>query len=319
MNRYATLLVGCASIGTALSCASILGIKDVPDAAPDDASSDVVDGGAMCDPLAPFDGTPTAVLGLPSTGIDGINLAPDELTAYVLQFAPNPNTPFILSFATRTSTTGSFGSATVIANDLGVASVTTTTNNLTLVWQRYDSEWDGGAVPASHLYWGTRSSATNPIDFDGGTRIVGQDGGSELVPFLRGDGTELYFVSDNAALQGSVYVSEKDAGFQNGTPVTSVPTTANDPVVTSDGLVIYFLAAGPNDDMQVAIRASTAVGFGVAQSISLPDAGLGATNKPVLITDDRCTFYYETVTESVANDGSLGLATKLYVLHKTPQ
>ena len=316
MNRRVLVLVALLGVSVSLACQDILQIGPVPAATDDGGTDDAADSSApKCDPAAPF-GTPTAVPGLASDGVALIRLSPDELTAFICRSEAFVNAPADLFIATRPLSSAAFGSELQIATDQRACAVTTTADNLTLVWNEQDPP-DGQALAPTHLYMTKRGSVASTFNLlDGGKRIAEPNGStSTTAPFLSADGAELYYTSIDGKNALSSFQASADSGYGNGSAIPGISGGAYELIVSPNGLIAYFV--GPNG-LEVATRDSRSSPFGSATSVSVVDAGKNVNVAPVLVSDDACKFYYEAFDSNMPSDGNFSFRTTLYVVTKKP-
>lgn len=249
----------------------------------DSATDAPINPGLPCDVTKPF-GPLVAVAAL-NTGAtqSGARLSTDQKTVY---FAQDGN----LKRATRDSVTADFGSPI----DIDVAPVpgsspTPSADGNTLYFER-----NSGGVK---VFWATAA--------DGGFQVQGAvptiaDPQNTGQPFVRGDGTMIYFASRSATTDAGIPFGGLDlyrapivsAGqTSQWQQVRSVGTTGDEgyPVVSSNGDRLYY-ARNETSSMDASVYQIHAAAFDVA------DGGYGAGAEDALVTglNDGIHFFRPT-------------------------
>lgn len=266
------------------------------DAPAEGASSATADGGPpACDPASPF-GAPVLVAGIMSTASEGgLRMTPDETTGFFWSTRPGGPGSVNLYVATRESRADSFATVTLLSS-VDVAGnqydPSVTADALTLAFGSDRSSSDG----TFDLFLATRATAGG--DFSSITRIAGLDTSSDdQQPYLLPDGSEIYF-SSNRSGDSDIYRARALSGGGFGSPsaVAELNTTGladEHPVVSGDGLTIFFSSTRPggtgNIDVWTSTRASPDDAFG-------PPADVGAASSsskdiPDWISPDGCRLY----------------------------
>jgi hypothetical protein len=282
----------------------------IVDAAPDASADAAGDAGLGCDPKKAF-GVPqlVAVSGNGAVDTENARLDTSEKEIFFQQYASNYS--YVLD-ATRTSTTAAFGAATAIPS----IDTTPTADNwdqmlgaddLTLV---FSSDRDG----PDHLFITTRPNpsgafgAPSPIAAINATSY----GGSK--PYIQGQNIALWYTSGPNG-NGDIYVAQPDGNgsYALGAPVVEINTTADEgfPVVSADGLVIYFFRddpdAGQNEDIWTATRASTTAPFDTPTRVD--ELATPQDDDPSWLSPDLCRLYLTNDTTG---------HTAVYVASRTP-
>ncbi len=301
---------------SALACADILGIKDVPDGATTDGTADVeaaTDGGFACDPSTPFE-TPGLIVSLPTQNVGAITLSPDQLTAFVCEILPGTFHAQLFT-VTRPTVATSFGAQNFLLDNACQASVAA---DGTFVWS-YGLPPDSG-VPVSQLYRGVLTGTGASLSVNAATLLSGLNVSltNETAPFILPDGTQLFFSSGSADTTIAIYQAGADAGFESATIVADLGVNPYNGVLTPDGLVIYFVLQGA---IAFATRASVTDPFTLATTNALPTvvfkSDAGAQLAPTFVSEDRCTIYFTSLTSTTANDGSTAFMSLTYMATKT--
>ena len=116
-------------------------------------------------------------------------------------------------------------------------------------------------------------------------------------PYVTRDGKELLFAGKNAANDDDLWMADilsMPATFGNARPLTSVNTSYDegDPVLSDDGLALYWAVTNSADVVSLATRPSTATDAFVVQAF--PGGGVNAaavSNTPMAISPDQCELY----------------------------
>lgn len=282
------------------------GSDAAPDVQPDVTPTDAADGGVPdvdagprnCDPTKPF-GTPTPVAGFATTtDVACPWLTPDELTMYIQVVPPDAGAHWYIESTSRAKTTDPFGPLvwTAANQPYNQYRPALSPDGLTMFFGFNN-------FVITRLWFATRSSTladfSNPTALSGVASSNGND--DEESPFNTADGQELWFVSNRTGGLGGldVYVAEKSGqGFANPTAVASINSTDDeyDPVLSADGLTIYFSSKRPGgvggSDIWWSHRVSTSDSFPaptVAAGVnSAADDGVG------WLSPDECRMYLHT-------------------------
>jgi Tol biopolymer transport system component len=269
-----------------------------PDGPPIDADT--------CNPAAPF-GAPDPLTELnDSTVSDGtLRLYPDELRGYFWSYRGNPNAE--LYYVTRATRSTPFTITPVqgLSTTSQELDPTFTSDGTTFVFRR--------SGPGNDLYVTTPIAPSTEDSFAAPTAIAAINTASdEAQAFIPLGRNELYFESTRTAL-GDIYMST----FSGTTfaPPALVPgaiassSDEGDPVVTPDGLTIYFRSnraasiAGYN--IFVATRAVDTDPFGAPQLV--PNINTAADDGPSWISPDGCRLY---ISCDVAGTNDIYVATR---------
>lgn len=249
-----------------------------------------------CDPNKDF-GTPVVVPGISTAEDEGsVRFSEDELT--LLFDARRGTTDFNVYVATRTSVNAQFGAPVAIA---GVSTLVDdeyapsfTTNGLTVFYER-QTKLDG----ISRILRAKRASAG--AAFPTGELLNINSNVYTANPFVRGDGTELWYVSVVTA-GGPVEIFRGAALPDGGFAATSqAPLNISlgqfDPTPAKDGLTIYFASdkavpglAGLN--IWMAKRATATAAFGAPTLV--PNVNTASNETPTWVSADGCRLYLST-------------------------
>lgn len=264
-----------------------IGFDDLSrDGAPVEAGAPI-DGSDGCDLTMPF-GAPVLITELsdPANDDGTLRLFADELTGYY--WATKSGITNIY-FAQRTSLASPFTSTPV-------ADLNTTTRQLDptvssdgslIVFRRN--------VSGDHLYVATR---TGPTSFGTAVPVDMVDTGSDQQPYLRPDSNELIFSSarQGAGTDDLYRTTHNGTTFVAPTRIDELAvkmTRAGDPVITADGLTIYFRSDRPGSaagfNIWVAHRDSTAATFDTPTELTQLDSS--GDEGPSDVSRDGCRIY----------------------------
>jgi hypothetical protein len=263
-----------------------------------------------CDPAQPF-GTPVAVQGdvVSSSEDASMRLSLDEKTAYF--FSARGGTKQLFT-ATRTGAAAPFTHVAILANvnTDNQYNPAITGDGLTLFFASYRA----AGIGDNDIYQATRSTPTG--DF-GDVRLAPNVNtlASEVQPYVTRDGTTMYFVRTAMATGDTVFraVGSVTRGFTNPAPVPELdgPTNDSDPVVSADGLTMFWSTDRPGGmgdlDVWQAHRASLDAVFtdlAPVASVNTP-----AFDSPSDVSADGCRLYLTSM-----RDGR----TAIYVASRPP-
>lgn len=264
---------------------------------------DTGDAAATCDLSAPF-GTPVVISELADPGLaaDGtLRLAPDELSGYFWSLRTGNQRIY---YAKRT-TRGQPFSFTIVSglntvnNDLDP----TLSSDGTLLVFRHN-------IPGDDLWAATPTSATTFINPAPIANL--NTGGVDAQPYLQEGGNELLFESKRSGV-GDLYRSIRTGTtFSAPTLIAELSTmTADegDPVLSADGLTLYFRSDRPASltgyNIWVATRASTASVFGPATLV--PNVSSAGDDGPSFLSTDGCRLY---LSSDRGGDNDIYVATR---------
>lgn len=252
----------------------------------DAALDDGVPDAAVCVPGAPF-GTPVPIAELNTSSADGtLRLSPDELSGY---------------FWSRRSGTARIFHASRSA--LGQPFTATQVTGLTTADHDLDPSLatDGSLLvfrhntPGDELWTARRVDA---VTFASPLVMSNLNLASvEQQPFVQGAAETLVFSSDRNGGNFDLWLSTR-SGTMFGTPVrmlelNSGSSAEGDPVLSSDGLSIYFRSdrpGGPGQfDIYVATRPTTSTTFGVP--VLVPNVNSATDDGPSWVSPDDCRLY----------------------------
>src|SRR5579884_1700349 len=172
---------------------------------------------------------------------------------------------------------------------------TVTGDGLTLVFGR--GRIGGDPV---HLHYAARATAAMPFSYVGPLPGANDPNATyDTTPFLREDGLFLYFASDRVRANSTdIYVAAwNGSGVDAPRPVDELNTSYSElaPVVTPDGLTIYFGSDRPDGgargqhDVWMATRSSTAAPF--SEPVNVTELNSSALELPTFVFRGGCTLY----------------------------
>jgi Tol biopolymer transport system component len=273
-------------------------IPDGPsaDAPAEGASLAIADAGPpACDPASPL-GAPVLVAGIMSTASEGgLRMTPDETTGFFWSTRPGGPGTVNLYVATRASRAASFATIALLSS-IDVAGnqydPSVTADALTLAFGSDRSSSDG----TFDLFLATRATAGG--DFSGVTPIAGLNTSSDdQQPYLLPDGSEIYF-SSNRSGDSDIYRARalSGGGFGAASAVAEINTAGladEHPVVSADGLTIFFSSTRPggmgNIDVWTSTRASPDDAFGTPVDVGAVSSS--SKDIPDWISPDGCRLY----------------------------
>lgn len=272
------------------------------DAGIDGAVVPAVDSGMACDPTAPF-GSPTRIAELSSaTEPDGtLRLMPDELSGYFWRGTPPAQDIFL---AERPDVASPFtvviiqGLNSDASNDLDP---TISSDGQVMVFRRNG--------PGDDLYL---STATSPSTFTAATALTGLNSASaDAQGFMPIGRDELYFQSRRTGA-GDIYMATRNGTTFVGPSLVAGVNTADeegDPVITPDGLTIYFRSDRPSAaggfNIYTATRATPTGTFGPATLV--PNVNTDDDDGPSWISLDGCRLY---ISSNAAGTNDVYVATR---------
>jgi len=252
---------------------------------------------SLCDPASTTFGMPYLVPGLNRIlgGEQGLQLSPDELTAYI-SASPGSFYGFDLYRARRTKRTEAFGPYEPIKElNSGTADMapTLTANGLTIFFDALDE------ADLFRMYVATRPSLTAPFSAPR-PLVTSVDDTQPFGGYVLPDGSAIYFHAP------SLYRQALDGAKAVG-PAVPVPsldpasTYATYPVVSPDERILYYslpsALPGGHNGVWMARRASTGASFGSQVELSaINDTG---HNFPAWLSPDGCRLYLIRVTDEL--------------------
>jgi hypothetical protein len=122
----------------------------------------------------------------------------------------------------------------------------------------------------------------------------------EFSPYVSGDESELYFVFHlgDTGLDDDIFVAPRaDGHFIAPTPIAALvaPSSERAPVVSSDGLRLYFASdrvGSMGYDIYLSSRARKVEPFGAPAPIA--ELNTPALEQPDWISPDECTLYFRS-------------------------
>lgn len=265
-------------------------LLDIPDVHHDD-----------CDPDAPF------VHLAPVGGLDaelgdqGAQLSRDELVIVFsrLTVAGTPENPIPrfgdLYLAHRDTPDAAFGAATALGElntELDEVGASLSEDMLTLYFDRSDPSQRYHIFAASRSTLGDVFGAPVPL-------ALGGDASSERQPFITPTG--IFFASTRGDGSADLFAaSGHGTSFEPPRRLTSLetlpgPTAYENPVVSADGLTIYFSAPPDNAtprDIWTGSRATLDQSFGPPHAVAALNTP--SAERPTWISDDSCRLYFVT-------------------------
>lgn len=244
-----------------------------------------------CDASKPFE-SQQLVVGAPDddTGYGVPRLSGDELRAYY-------STASGTLFRTERPSMGMpFSAGTQLLTFSSAWQPSLTTNELVLVFSRGDDH--------EQLFVATRSSTASP--FGTPTSLgsaVNNSQRSQIDPYLRGDGRELFFHRynpGNSNESGDIFSAAIDGtSVSNAQPVAAINSPADDryPVVTADGLTIFWgsnrtdLGGKGLTDIYTASRSTPTGTFGGVRNVT--ELSSTEDERPSWVSPDGCRLYFQ--------------------------
>jgi Tol biopolymer transport system component len=249
-----------------------------------------------CDPTKPF-GAAAPVEGLASSGEDAsLRLSPDEKTAYFFSARSGAK---LLYTATRQRVPGAFSNVSVLSNvNMGDQyNPAISADGLTLLFASYRSTGIGD----NDIYQATRPPMSN--DFNN-IRLAPNvnTAASEVQPYLTRDGTTLYFVRGTAGAQAVFRASgSATVGFANPGMVTELhgPTNDTDPVLSADGLTIFWGSDRPGGagDVDVWQAQRTTPSGEFSELAPVTPVNTAGFESPSDVSADGCRLYLTSIRD----------------------
>lgn len=266
---------------------------DSADAAPAVDAPEVDADLRACDPTRSF-GDLRQVAGLVTSDDEGNpSLSADELTIYFFSNRQRPGTAdfdaYVATRPTRDAAFGVPGPIAAINTTADERGGSISSNGLALFFHSSDPGYD--------LFVSTRANLAAPFGArtNLGTGVNTTD--LDQTPFVSADGQTLYFIRTPAAGGNpSIYrASAGPTGFAGATVIAELsPAVATRPVVSADGLTIYFSSDRPggagNLDIWVASRTSPSAPFG--QITNVAELNASDFEFPDWLSADGCRIYF---------------------------
>lgn len=245
----------------------------------------------VCDRKKAF-GAPVAVVGLPATEhLATPHLAADELTIY---FTISMNGVAKLGRATRPSLNAPFVPDNTLA---GLASSARDNDPSESADQRtlwFSSERNG---QRADLFFASRATPKDPFGVPQLVPIVNGDA-ADNHPYFRARAQELWFSSQRNGADRAIFVALRGpTGFQAPVLVKELGTNVRHPMVTEDGLDIFFDASDREGshggtDLFTAHRDSTALPFSDVKALTTLNSS--ADENAGWMSPDGCRFYFSS-------------------------
>ena len=303
-------------------CASLEGLSgsdagtdaDAVDASTDESTS--VEGGG--DAAVDADAGPCGAR-VPFTSIAPINelgdagdserprLSADELTIY---FAV-PSTPNRIFYATRPTTSSPFSTA----EPLAAVNVVYNANDPSVSSGGLTMFLTSGQASTRDIYISRRDSGT--AAFTAPALVTALSSSEEdRHPFLALDERDLWLASSRGA--GSnlrIYRAAFDGGdFAAPVQILELASPTDDaaPVLSADGLTIYFASQRTGSQARDVWRASRSVRDGVFSTIeNVSELNSASDDLPGWLSPDNCRLYFSTSRGSTSGEHRLWLATRV--------
>lgn len=268
-----------------------------------DGGTEADAGGPSCVPGAPFGAPePISELNDPVAHDGTLRLLPDERSGYF--WSRRDGGDGDLYFAERSALDAPFSIRLVQGVDTAMSELdpTISSDGTTLVFRRSN--------PGNDLFVATQAGA--PDTFSTPTAIATiNTADDETQCFMPLDRDELYFQSPRTG-GGDLYMSKRNGtSFSSPTPVGGIASGSDegDPVVTPDGLTIYFRSDRPASiggyNIYVATRTDVADAFSNVQLV--PNVNTEADEGPSWISPDDCRLY---ISSDVAGSNDIYVATR---------
>ncbi len=257
------------------------------------ADGDADTAGSGCDLAQPF-GPPVAIASLdPDRGLEGtLRLLPDELEGYYWSDRGNVGNETRLFRVTRATLGAPFTAVGLPALDSTSGGVsefdpTPSSEDQVIVFRRT------GTGIGDALFVATAAGASYT-----GVRELTElhTGAGEIQPFLQVGGDELYFSSRRTG-QGDIYRATRTgttfAGLTQVAAVSDATAEDGDPVISADGLALYFRSDRPADNagfnIWMASRAAPGDVFGAP--VQVPAVSSAGAEGPSWLSVDGCRLY----------------------------
>lgn len=270
---------------------------------PADAAVELDAAEPACISGAPF-GAPKLIAELNDpVEFDGtLRLLPDELSGYF--WSRRGGGDGDLYFAERTSLGAPFSIRLVQGVDTAMSELdpTITSDGSILVFRRSN--------PGNDLFVATQAGAPDSFSMVTAIAVI-NTANDETQCFMPLDRDELYFQSPRTG-GGDVYLSTR-MGTAFGAPVlvAGIATASDegDPVVTPDGLTMYFRSdrAAPLGGYNVYVATRAFVGDPFSNVQLVPNVNSAADEGPSWISPDDCRLY---LSSDVAGSNDIYVATR---------
>jgi len=254
-----------------------------------DAGSDgaiAVDAG-RCDPKKPF-GMPINVPNVNSGSYDNyVALTADEQTMYI---ATNRNGDFDIYVATWSTQTNTFGTpmrADALDDNGGDERAPSVSSDGNRIFFRSNRT---GTTGFNDIWTTSRNMAGVVFPTPGKAENINSTA-DDVDPSLQANGTKLYFASDRnggGASNYQIFESTITAGT-TGTPmpVTTLGKGIRFPVISADGLTLYY---GNVAEIYASTRADDQSAFPGGSAV--PELNSDSEDEPGWISHDNCVMYF---------------------------
>jgi Tol biopolymer transport system component len=224
-------------------------------------------------------------------------LTADELTAYVSSARGGAIGSYDEWSATRSRATDAFNAPLNLptVNSLGPdGRPALTADQLQIYFEAMPTT----STTNYDIYVATRADTNGPFGTPKPVAELNDPTDQDIAPWLVDDNT-LYFASQRGGTSYDLYRTSRSgrgAPFETPTPIGELNTTSieTDPVVSADGLTIYFSSDRPGGagdlDIWMATRATTNDGFGAATDVS--ELNTSAPEWPSRLSPDGCRLYF---------------------------
>jgi len=263
---------------------------------PDALAETSPDAGVTCSATAAF-AAPLFVGGLDNQEIYSATFSADELRAIIAARIP-PASDYHLYAASRASNVSPFALGDALTGvQLGGIQELFATESTDGARLFYETSF-APATTTQYIYQATRVGDGGYADASEVTALSGTGPEGVGVPFVARHASELWF--STATLDADIYRAAIQNDGSVGAPVRveELATASNEtaPVLSSDGLVIYYASARGDGnakgdlDIWVATRASVDAPFGDLHDV----AELSTTDAdfPAWLSSDRCRLYF---------------------------
>jgi hypothetical protein len=300
LARFAAVVIGLAGAGaltTGIACSSF-----EADEAREDPDGGLADGARAvdaptCDPSAAFGApVPVADVNTPAASNIGARLTADELTMYFASLRV-PQNSYDLYVATRPSV----GLAFNVSGPIKELSTTQSERSPSLAADGLELAFTSG----TDVMTARRASSSDAFAAAELLAEANQDLRGDIDPFIASNG-DVYFASNRATgapSRTAIYFVKRraDGGFEAATAVPVAPSVAGPasdgyPVLSSDGLVLYFGSTRTDDsgdvegDIWMVRRDAPTATFGPATRVAEVSTA-AIVDFPTWLSPDNCRLY----------------------------
>ena len=243
-----------------------------------------------CDVTKPF-ATPKLVGGVSGVAdTSNARLSADELSIFFMRTVGTANNEIV--FASRTDRMAAFDQAAPITPINSTSNEGGPTINAASTTMYFHTNRLGG-VGGYDIWTSKRGTATVPWGKPTLVKAISSTS-TELDPFVRADGRMIVFTSTRNNKQSDLFKATISATGVAGVPVpiTELNTAGaaeTNPVLSANGLALYFARSGASKDIFVARRKTVTEPFGAATRIE--ELTTTAHEYPSWISTDECMLY----------------------------